>query len=67
MNYQYLMPTKIVHGPGSLSQLGQLCKELGKKSPLFVTDPGVKGAGLLDEALAVLKTAGIEFVLFDRQ
>ena len=66
MNYQYLMPTKIVHGPGSLSQLGQLCKELGKKSPLFVTDPGVKGAGLLDEALAVLKTAGIEFVLFDR-
>ena len=56
MNYQYLMPTKIVHGPGSLSQLGQLCKDLGKKNPLLVTDPGVKGTGLLDEAVAVLMT-----------
>lgn len=66
MHYQYLMPTKIVHGPGSLSQLGPLCKELGKKKPLLVTDPGVKGTGLLDDVVTVLKVAGIEFVLFDQ-
>jgi alcohol dehydrogenase class IV len=60
------MPTKIVHGPGSLTQLGQLCKGLGKKKALLVTDPGVKDAGLLDEAVSVLKTAEMEFTLFDR-
>jgi choline dehydrogenase len=56
------VPTRIVHGPGSISQLGNLVEELGVTRPLLVTDRGVKAAGIADEALAHARTA----VLFDQ-
>jgi choline dehydrogenase len=55
------VPTRIVHGAGSLAQLGNLVEELGVTRPLLVTDAGVKAAGLADKALAYLPNA----VLFD--
>ncbi len=55
------VPTKMVHGPGSIGRLGELAAELGMKRPLFVTDRGVVAAGLTDEALRQLDDA----VLFD--
>ena len=55
------VPTKMVHGPGSIGRLGELAAELGMKRPLFVTDRGVVAAGLTDEALRQLD----DVVLFD--
>jgi choline dehydrogenase len=55
------VPTRMVHGPGSIGRLGELTAELGIKRPLFVTDRGVVAAGLTDEALRQLDDA----VLFD--
>lgn len=51
------VPMRIVHGPGSISQLGDLVNELGVIKPMLVTDSGVVAAGLADEALRYLPNA----------
>src|SRR5437588_3927049 len=56
------VPTRIVHGPGSIAQLGTLVEELRVTRPMLITDSGVKSAGLAVEALSYLRNA----VLFDR-
>lgn len=45
------VPTRIVHGPGAISRLGELVRELGITKPFLVTDAGVVSAGLADRAL----------------
>ena len=55
------VPTRMVHGPGAVARLGELCGELGIRRPLLVTDKGVVAAGLVEPALARLAEA----VLFD--
>ena len=55
------VPTRMVHGPGAVDRLGELCRELGVRRPLLVTDKGVAAAGLVDPALALLDDP----VLFD--
>lgn len=51
------VPTRIVHGPGSLAQLGDIVRELGVTRPLLVTDRGISAIGLADEALKRLPNA----------
>ena len=55
------VPTRMVHGPGAVARVGELCRELGVRRPLLVTDKGVAAAGLVDPALALLDDP----VLFD--
>jgi choline dehydrogenase len=55
------VPTRIVHGPGAISRLGDIVHELGVTRPLLVTDKGVAGAGLASRALDTLEDA----VVFD--
>ena len=56
------VPTRIVHGPGAISGLGELAKGLGIRKPFLVTDRGVAAAGIADEALKHLEGAAV----FDR-
>ncbi len=51
------LPTRIVHGPGAISRLGELVSELGLDRPLLVTDRGVEDAGLAARALEQLPNA----------
>jgi choline dehydrogenase len=51
----------MVHGPGAISRLRELTGELGMSRAMLVTDAGVVGAGLADEALRRLDDA----VVFD--
>jgi choline dehydrogenase len=51
------VPTRLVHGLGALSRLGELVQELGVRRPLLVTDAGVAAVGLADRALAHLNGA----------
>jgi len=50
--------------PGSSSRIGELAKSLGCTSVLLVSDPGVKGAGLLQAGLQGLEHQGIAVTLF---
>lgn len=50
--------------PGCSSRIGELVKDLGCKSVLLVSDPGVKSAGLLQAGLHGLEQQGVSVTLF---
>jgi choline dehydrogenase len=45
------VPTRIIHGLGAISRLGEIVADLGIKRPLLVTDKGVAAIGLHERAL----------------
>lgn len=61
MQFQFLLPTKIVMEPGLRSRTGEHLKELGLKHILLITDAGVKKAGLLESIYSSLNDAQIRF------
>lgn len=65
-NFEWNLPTKIVYGPGELSQLGELSIEFGRKAFLATYRPDENFAGILEKTLSSLKEAGIEVTIFDR-
>jgi choline dehydrogenase len=61
----YESPTRVVHGIGAIGGLGEEAAALGMSRPLVVTDRGIAGAGILDEAVEPLRTAGLDPVVFE--
>ncbi len=57
-------PTNVRVGPGRIAELPELCREHGFQRPLLVTDPGVCGLAVVDEATSALGQAGIAVELF---
>ncbi len=64
-SFDFHAPTRVVFGPGSLSKLGEIARELGDTRVLLVTDPGLEEAGHPQRAIASLRDAGLEVFLFD--
>jgi alcohol dehydrogenase len=58
--------TRIVFGPGSISRLGELTRELGGRRVLLVTDPGLEQAGHPQRAVRSLEEAGLSVAVFDQ-
>lgn len=63
--FNFYLPTRIVHGPGSIKQTGMMFKSLGATKALIVTDQGVKRAGLVNGVADALKKGNIEYAVFD--
>jgi alcohol dehydrogenase len=60
--FSFVLPTKIVFGPGCIKTIPAQLAELGLSRPLIVTDAGVSAAGVLDKVLPLLPSA---FKVFD--
>jgi len=56
----------LVFRPGAAAELAQIAGSLVGGTCLFVTDPGLRGLGLCDPAIASLEKAGIAVTIFDR-
>jgi alcohol dehydrogenase len=56
---------KVLFGPGSLDRLGELCKSIGGKRILLVTDPGIEAAGYPERAIRSIYQADLVIKLFD--
>ena len=56
--------TRLVFGPGTLSRLGELARELGFRRTLLVSDPGIVATGFAARAQASLEAAGIAVTTF---
>ncbi len=65
-SFDFLPPTRVVFGVGSLSRLGELARELGGNRVLLVTDPGLEAAGHPQRAVASLCAAGLEAFVFNQ-
>jgi len=61
-NWNY--PTTVRFGPGRIAELPAACKELGMKRPLLVTDPGLRGLAIVQNAVASLNAAGLGDCVF---
>lgn len=58
-------PTRVLFGEGSVVEAGPEARRLGGRKALIVTDPGVRDAGLAEEAHRALEKAGVVSVIFD--
>ncbi len=62
MNWHY--PTAMRVGAGRIRELGKACGQLGMKAPLLVTDPGLAGFPMVEEAQQNCRDAGLRVGLF---
>jgi alcohol dehydrogenase len=63
--FDYHPQTRVIFGPGTLTQLGEIARELGGTRILLVTDPGLEAAGHPQRALDSLGKAGLPTFVFD--
>lgn len=59
------MPTRLVHGAGSVALLAPLAREMGLSRLLLVTDAGVRGSGHPERVAGSLAAAGFGVQWFD--
>ncbi|HVJ44608.1 MAG TPA: iron-containing alcohol dehydrogenase [Dongiaceae bacterium] len=63
-NWNY--PTSVKFGCGRIVELAKLCKALGMKRPLLVTDPGLAGLPMIKETIARNEAEGLPTGLFSQ-
>jgi alcohol dehydrogenase len=56
---------RVIFGAGALARLGEVARELGGRRILLVTDPGLEAAGHPQRAVASLRDAGLDVIVFD--
>jgi len=61
-NWSY--PTAVRFGAGRIAELPKAAARAGMKNPLLVTDPGLAGLPMVADAIASLKSAGLEAAVF---
>ena len=64
-NFEFVLPTKIIFGEGTINQLPDAVRNMGHEKPLIVTDKGLIAAGLVSRITDVLDDAGIKYAIFD--
>lgn len=62
MNWNY--PTLIRVGAGRIAELPTACQQLGMSAPLLVTDPGLAGLPMVEQALQYCRDQGLKVGLF---
>jgi alcohol dehydrogenase len=61
---QFSIRTNIAFGPGAISQLGEIAKDMGAQRFLMVADAALENLGLLRPALDSLGQAGLQGEIF---
>ena len=61
--FSFVLPTKIIYGPGSITSLADELTINGGTRPIIITDQGVRNAGILDKVSQILDQAGIAHVV----
>ncbi|MFN9370202.1 MAG: iron-containing alcohol dehydrogenase [Planctomycetia bacterium] len=62
--FEYRAATRLVCGPGTLTRLGDLARELGATRALVTSDPGIVAAGHAAAGISALERAGIATAVF---
>ena len=63
-HFKYSSVADVLVGPGTSDQLADLCKSLGIRRALIVTDPGIIKFGLLEAALKKFEANSIPFKIY---
>ena len=62
----FAMPTRVIHGFGSIDRIPEECARLGIAKPLVVTDQGLVKSGVIKAVTDVLDRARIPYAVFDQ-
>ncbi|MDD4370373.1 MAG: iron-containing alcohol dehydrogenase [Anaerostipes sp.] len=62
-SFEFFTPTKVIFGRGSLENIGEEAKKLGKKG-LVVTDKGMMKCGLAEKVIKYLEKENVNFLLW---
>ncbi|MCE9630574.1 MAG: iron-containing alcohol dehydrogenase [Planctomycetia bacterium] len=62
--FGFQAPTRLVVGPGTVSRLGELARELGASRALVTSDRGIVAAGHAAAGVASLEAAGVATAVF---
>lgn len=63
----FYLPTRIIFGAGSLSQLGVEVRESGQKAMLVTGRGSIRRTGMLDRVVGDLKKNGVDTQVFDKE
>ena len=66
MEFQYLVPVKIVFGQGKIKETGRLCKSLGTKALLVTGRSSAKKSKALDNLVHSLEIENIDVVIYNQ-
>ena len=55
----------VVYGPGAISQVGDICKEMGITRAFIVTGPHVNASGVVKKATDAMDAAGVAYEIYD--
>ena len=64
-DFEFVLPTRIIYGEGSIKKIPDEIRKLNNKKPLLVTDKGIITAGIAEKITDVLEEAGIDYAVFD--
>ncbi len=64
--FEAFLPTRIVFGAGKVGELRKYIEGLGKKAMIVTGRRSTKESGLLDRVLQILRSKGIDAVVFDK-
>ena len=62
---EIVLRNRVYFGVGAIARLPGVVAAAGGSRAFVVTDPGVRGSGVVDRVLAVLAEAGVEIAVFD--
>lgn len=57
-------PTRILHGPGRVAELGMACQSAEILHPLIVTDAGLRGSAIISEVEHALRASDLDAPVF---
>ena len=64
-NFEFVLPTRIVYGEGSIQKLPEEIEKMNHKKPMIVTDKGLIAAGIAKKITDILESSNIEYAVFD--
>ena len=62
---EIVLRNRVFFGAGAIQRLPEVVAAAGGSRVFVVTDPGVRGSGVIDRVIGVLDRAGVESVVFD--
>lgn len=63
---RFFLPTRLLFGNGTFSQLGKETNKLGKKAMIVTGSKAMRKTGVLDKAIKDLNASGVNTVVFDK-
>lgn len=64
MDFHFHMPVQVISGPGCLLNAGERLRQWGKRCLIITGSHSAQASGALDEALGMLRRAGIDPTIF---